>query len=124
MKFAVKIIITALAVLVCDLVLSGVHVNGFLWAAVLALTLSFLNAVVKPLLILLTIPATLVTFGLFLLVINALIIEIADWIIEDDFQVDSFWWALGFSLLLSLVTSVFEGIDKDKKSNNDRAITE
>ena len=64
MKFAVKIIITSLAVLVCDLLLAGIHVNGFMWAAVLALTLAFLNAVVKPILIFLTIPATLVTFGL------------------------------------------------------------
>ena len=115
MKFVVKTIITALAVLVCDLVLSGVHVEGFWWAIVLALVLSFLNSVIKPLLILLTLPATLVTFGLFLLVINAIIIELADWIISNGFRVDGFIWALLFSLLLSVVSSVFEGIDKNDK---------
>ena len=117
MKFLIKTIITALAILVSDLVLSGVHVEGFWWAIVLALVLSFLNSVVRPLLIILTLPATLVTLGLFLLVINAIIIELADWIIGAGFQVESFIWALLFSFVLSIVNSVFEGIDKDKNKD-------
>ena len=122
MKFLIKTIITALAILVSDLVLSGIYVDGFWWAIVLALVLSFLNSVVRPLLILLTLPATLVTLGLFLLVINAIIIELADWIIGAGFQVKSFIWALLFSFVLSIVSSVFEGIDKDKKKGNQAQI--
>jgi putative membrane protein len=60
------------------------------------------------LLIFLTIPATILSLGLFLLVINALIIEMAAWIMNPGFRVDSFWWALGFSILLSIVNGIFE----------------
>ncbi len=123
MKFLIKILITGLAVLVCDLIQPGVHVSGFAWAIVIALVLAFLNAVVKPILVVLTIPATLITFGVFLMVINAIIILLADWIIEAEFQVDSFWWALLFSLLLSFTTSVFEGFNKDKDSKQDNSIS-
>src|ERR1044071_3367146 len=84
---------------------SGVHIKNFWAAIVLAVVLAILNAIVKPILIVLTLPFTLVTFGLFLFVINAAIILIADNFI-DGFRVDGFWWALLFSLLLSIVTSV------------------
>lgn len=84
-------------------------------AFLVALSIAFLNQFVKPLLVILTIPATILTLGLFLLVINAVIIELADWIIRDGFEVDSFLWALFFSLLLTVVTSVL-----DVLSGNDR----
>jgi putative membrane protein len=64
-----------------------------------------LNAILKPILVILTLPITLVTFGLFLFVINAAIILLADKFI-DGFVVDGFWWALLFSLLLSIVSAV------------------
>ena len=73
-----------------------------------------LNAIVKPILIFLTLPITLVTFGLFLFVINAVIILIADNFI-NGFRVDGFWWALIFSLLLSVLTSL---LYKEKKDND------
>lgn len=119
MKWIVKMVMVGLAVMVCDLVLPGIYVENYWWAVVLAVVLAFLNSVVKPVLIFLTLPATIVTFGLFLLVINAITIEIADWIIEEEFQVRSFWWALLFSLLLSIVTSVFEGFEKEKDNKQD-----
>jgi putative membrane protein len=72
---------------------------------VLALVLAILNAIVKPILIFITLPITVVTLGLFLFVINALIILLADKLLKG-FQVNGFWWALLFSLLLSIVTSV------------------
>ena len=65
-------------------------------------------------LILLTLPVTVVTLGLFLLVINAVIVLIAARLV-NGFTVDSFWWALGFSLLLSLVTSILSSFDKSGK---------
>lgn len=110
MKFVIKIIISSLAVMVAGLVLPGVHIEDYFTGIAVALVLAFLNAFVKPLLVIFTIPATLFTFGLFLLVINALIILLADYIVPG-FSVDNFWWALLFSLLLSLITSIFERLN-------------
>jgi putative membrane protein len=84
----------------------------------LAAVLGLLNVSVKPLLILFTIPATIVTLGLFILAINAFIIMIADWIIPG-FEVSSFWWALLFSLLLSFINSLFERLTVKSESRQD-----
>lgn len=113
MKFLIQLIILTLAVLITSYLLPGVDIKGnnFLTALVVAAVLSFLNAVVKPIMVILTIPVTIVSFGLFLLVINALMILLADKIV-DGFQVQGFWYALLFSLILSLVTSLLEGIKK------------
>lgn len=82
-----------------------------------AAVLAFLNAFLKPLLIIFTIPFTVITLGLFLLVINAVIIIVTDNLI-DGFEVRNFWWALLFSLILSLTTSVFEAIGGLNNNNN------
>ncbi len=74
---------------------------------VVALVLALLNTIVKPILVMLTIPFTIITFGLFLLVINALIILFADYFI-DGFEVANFWWALLFSIIVSFIMSMFE----------------
>jgi putative membrane protein len=70
-----------------------------------------LNAIVKPLLVILTLPITIITLGLFLLVINAAIILLGDYFLEG-FKVDGFWWALLFSILLSVVSSILYSIGK------------
>ena len=82
-----------------------------------AIVLAFLNAIVKPILTVLTIPITVFTLGLFLLAINAIIIIFAEKLVKD-FHVQNFWWALWFSLILSLCTGVLNmlfGIDKSKE---------
>ena len=104
-----KFILTSLATLVAAYLLPGVHVDGFWSAFLLAVVLALLNSTVKPLLILLTIPMTVLSLGFFLLVINALVIMIADWLLSG-FDVDSFWWALLFSLLLWLVNSMLKDV--------------
>jgi len=93
--------------------------NGLLTALLVAAVLGLLNALLKPILILLTLPVTVVTLGLFLLVINAVIVLIADHLI-DGFTVRSFWWALGFSLLLSLVSSILSSFDRSGKRGEER----
>lgn len=105
MNFIMRIIVTSIVAFGLSYILSGVHLNTFGAAIVLAFVLAVLNAIVKPILILITFPITIVTLGLFLFVINALIIIIADKLM-NGFAVDGFWWALLFSLLLSIVTSV------------------
>jgi putative membrane protein len=111
MKFIIQLIISTLAVLISSYLLPGVEIvgNNFFTALIVAAVLSFLNGVVKPIMIVLTIPITFVTLGFFLLVINALMILLAAKLVEG-FQVDGFWWALLFSLILSIVTSILEGI--------------
>ena len=120
MNILIRLIISAIAVLVTDLLLPGVTIsdmnttNGLLTALLVAAVLGLLNALLKPILILLTLPVTVVTLGLFLLVINAVIVLIAARLV-NGFTVESFWWALGFSLLLSLVTSILSSFDKSGK---------
>ena len=116
MKFIIKLLLTALAVLLISYLLPGVHTDDYGVAVLVALLLAILNVTVKPLIILLTLPITFLTLGLFLLVINAVIILLADSII-DGFYVSGFWWAVLFSLILSLLVSFF---DKELNKENRR----
>lgn len=113
MNWIIKLITNALLVLLTAYVLPGVGVASFWSAVVVAIVLAILNALIKPILVIITIPITIVTLGLFLLVINALIIMLADSLVTG-FQVNSFWWALIFSLVLSLFNSVFKTTEKTK----------
>jgi putative membrane protein len=114
MQFIIRIIISTLAIILVAYILPGVHVASITTAIIVACALAFLNTLVKPLLILLTLPITIITLGLFLLVINALIILITDRLIEG-FDVSNFWIALLFSIILSVVTSVFESLAGERK---------
>jgi len=105
MRLLIQILLTAILVLVLAEILPGVSVDAFTTSLIVAAVLALLNIIVKPILVFLTLPATIVTFGLFLLVINAVIILMVDLLIPG-FGVANFWWALLFSLLLSLAQSV------------------
>ncbi|MEY4111385.1 MAG: hypothetical protein RLZZ46_1741 [Bacteroidota bacterium] len=109
MKFILKLFLSTLAILVTSKLLPGISLDNPLDALILAAVLAFLNAVVKPLLIFFTIPFTIFTLGLFLLVINALVILLADYIV-DGFHAAGFWPALWFSLCLTFVTWIFEAL--------------
>lgn len=112
MRFLVQLLISALAVMVTQYVLPGVHVDTFFTGIIVAILLGLMNSILKPILVILTLPITVVTFGFFLLVINAFVIRLTASII-DGFSVDSFWWAVFFSLILSFVTSIFSRVDKN-----------
>jgi putative membrane protein len=112
-NFLIRLILSALAVFICATVLPGAHVDGFLIAIVVAGVLAILNVLVKPILVILTIPITFLTLGLFLLVINTILILVVDWLVPG-FTVDGFWWALLFSILLSLVNAIFGGLNEKK----------
>lgn len=113
MKLIFQLLLTAVVVLVLAEVLPGVGVDTFTTSIIVAVVLALLNALVKPILVFLTLPATIVTFGLFLLVINAVIILLVDWLIPG-FGVDGFWWALLFSLLLTIAQSVLFSLTEKK----------
>jgi putative membrane protein len=97
-------------------VLSGIHIDTFWTALLLAVVLAILNALLKPILIILTLPITILTLGLFLFVINAGIVLLTARFV-DGFRVDGFGWALLFSLLLSILTSILYK-DREKEERD------
>jgi putative membrane protein len=105
MTFLVQWLISAVAVLISAYILPGVTVEGFFAALVTALVLGLVNAFLRPLFLILTLPITIVTLGLFYFVINALLIMLTGAIVPG-FEVRNFWWALLFGLVLSIVNSV------------------
>jgi putative membrane protein len=96
--------------------LPGVHVDHYGHALLVALVIAIANIFLKPLLIIFTIPLTIATLGLFLLVINAIIIIVVDYFVPG-FRVDGFWWALAFSLILSIFNSMFTDMTRDKENS-------
>lgn len=117
MKFIMRIIVTSVVAFGLSYILKGIKMDTFWTAIILAVVLAVLNAILKPILIILTFPITIVTFGLFLFVINAAMILLADNLIEG-FTVEGFWWALLFSLLLSIVTSVLYKEEPEQRKDN------
>jgi putative membrane protein len=104
-SFLLKVFIGAISVFLADFLLTGVQVSSWLSAMVLVIVIILINFTIKPLLILLTLPLSLLTFGLFLLVINAVVILISS-SVTPGFTVDGFWWAMAFALILSVINSM------------------
>jgi putative membrane protein len=114
MNFIIKVLITAVNAFLLAYLLPGIEIKDFLTAIIVAFVLALLDAIVKPVLILFTLPVTIFTLGLFLFVINAVIILIDAYFV-GGFKVDGFWYALLFSICLSLVNSVIhKRVLKDK----------
>lgn len=114
MKLILRLLVTAALVLLIPSFLPGVHVGSYTTAIIVAVVLGLLNLFIKPILIVLTLPVTLLTLGLFLLVINAIIILLCTNIVHT-FKVDSFWTALFFSIILSILQSITYKILGDDK---------
>ena len=104
-KWFFKVLVCSVNVFVLAYILPGINIVDFFTAIVVAIVLSLLDAIVKPLLVLLTLPVTILTLGLFLFVINAGIILIDAYFVHG-FEVDSFWHALLFGALLSFFNSL------------------
>lgn len=101
--FIIKLLLTALAAFFAAKLTPGVNITSYWTAILLAIVLGLLDVFVKPILEFISIPVTIVTLGLFLLVINALIILLASWIISS-FQVSGFWAAMLYSIIFSIVS--------------------
>jgi putative membrane protein len=114
MNLIIKLLISTIVVFVLSYFLPGVRVTSLTGALMVAVVLGLLNTFLKPILVLLTIPVTFFTLGLFLLVINAIIILICDYFI-DEFEVVGFLNALLFSVLLSIIQSILNKIFIDQK---------
>ena len=112
MRWIVNILITAVAVYLLSLLLKPhIVINSFTTAIIFALVLAVLNVLVKPIITLLTLPLTIITLGLFLLVINVIIVLLADKFVSG-IKIDGFLWAFIFGLLLSVVSAVLNNLKK------------
>lgn len=114
MKLLIRILVTAILVLIISKLMKGVVIDEFTTALTVAIVLGLLNFFVKPILVLFTLPVTFFTLGLFLLVINAIIILLCDHFV-DGFRVNSFWTAMLFSIILSLSQSLVYKITGESK---------
>jgi putative membrane protein len=113
LKLIIRLFVTAILVTILSYLVNGVVVDEFTTALTVAIVLGLLNLFVKPILVILTLPVTLFTLGLFYLVINAIIVLLCEYFV-DGFEVDTFWTALLFSILLSISQSIVF-----KLTNND-----
>lgn len=109
MGFLLKFILTAIITYALAAFLPGSYIDGFGTAVLLVIVLAVLNAVLKPILKILGFPITVLTLGLFLLVINAVIVLVADWMLPG-FKLEGFFSAVLFSIVLSLATSVVDAV--------------
>lgn len=109
MGILINWILSALVIISAAYVLPGVKIEGFFTALVVALILGVINAVLKPILVILTLPINILTLGLFTLVINALLIMLTSSLVPG-FRVESFWWALIFGVLLSVINGFLNKI--------------
>lgn len=103
MGLLLKILLNAGVVFLAGYLLEGVIIDSFLAAVAAAVVLGILNAVIKPVLVILTLPINILTLGLFTLVINTAIVLLTAWLVPG-FEVISFWWAFGFSLFVSIMS--------------------
>lgn len=115
MKQVIRLLVTAAIAFILAQLLPGVHVAGYGTAIWFAVVLGLLNIFLKPFLILFTLPLTILTFGLFLFIINTITVLLAsDWV--KGFDIDTFGWGLLFSLMLTLITSfLFRKEDRQRK---------
>ena len=115
MRFLIRIVVIAAVAYGLSHVLTGIHIDTFWTAVVFAAVLAILNIFIRPLLILFTLPVTILTLGLFLFVINAIVVLLASKFVHG-ITIASFGWALLFSLILSLVGSVLDKeLERDKR---------
>ncbi|MGE5041949.1 MAG: phage holin family protein [Candidatus Levyibacteriota bacterium] len=103
MRLVAYLIINSLAVYIASLLIPGVHITNLLTTLIVAIVLGILNSILKPILVFLTLPITVVTLGLFIFVINALMVLLASYLIPG-FKVDGFISALLVSIVISLVS--------------------
>jgi putative membrane protein len=110
MKIILHWLVSALSIAIAAYLLPGVHLSGVMAALILAVVLGIINAFIRPLLILLTLPLSILTLGLFTLVINAVLIMLAAKVVPGV-SIDGFLWALAFGVVLALVHAFLKRLD-------------
>lgn len=103
-KFIVSLVLNAFVLLLIAYLFDGVNITGYGAAFIASFILAILNVTIRPILIVLTLPATILTLGLFLLVINGITLYLASWFMGDSFTISSF----GLALLASIILTIFQ----------------
>lgn len=111
MYFLISLILSSIAVFVAANILPGVHIDGFGTAIIVAIVLGIINAIIRPILLILTLPITILTLGLFSLVIIAFCVMLTSWIVPG-FHVDGWLWALVFAIVLAIINAFIGAFDR------------
>lgn len=114
MSILISILVNTLAVLVTSYILPGIHIASFWTAVFVAIVLGIVNAILRPIIFILTLPINILTLGLFSFVIMGALVYLVSAIVPG-FTVDNFWWAILFALLVALVNWVFSSIFRKTK---------
>ncbi len=109
MRFILNWLVYAIAIAISAYLLPGVTVEGLVTVLILAVVLGAINAILRPIFIVLTLPVTVLTLGLFILVINALLVLLAAAIVPG-FSVASFWWAFVFAIVLAVISGFLNSL--------------
>jgi putative membrane protein len=112
MKLLASLLVNGLAVGLTDYLLPGITIGGWQELLVVTIVLGILNTMVKPLIHLVSLPITILTLGLFSLVINGLMVWVTSALVPG-FSVENFWWAIGFSVVLSIISSFLGMLSRD-----------
>jgi putative membrane protein len=114
MHLILRWLLNTIALFIVATVVPGFHYQSLVTLAIAALILGLLNAIVRPILFLLTLPITIVTLGLFLIVLNAAMLELTAWLVSG-FRIDSFGWACVGALVLALISLVTSRIGRERE---------
>lgn len=102
MHLIISILINTIAVLVTGYILPGIHISSFWTAVAVAIVLGIVNAILRPIIFILTLPINILTLGLFSFVIMGLLVYLVSAIVPG-FKVDNFWWAILFAIIVALI---------------------
>jgi putative membrane protein len=119
MRFLLKVLLNAVALYVADYLLDGIVLTGLAPTLIAGLVLGFVNALVKPLLFIVTLPLTLLTLGLFIFVVNALCLGLTAAIVPG-FEIEGFWSAIGGAIIVSLVSWALNAVTKEPSGSSMR----
>ena len=119
MRFLIRWIVNAAAVFLAANLVPGISVSGFPVAVLAGLILGFVNAIIKPILFVLTLPFTIVTLGLFIFVVNAICLALVAWLVPG-LSISGFWAAFFGAIVISLVSWLLHAIAGDKERPGNR----
>ncbi len=115
MYLLLRWLLNTVALFVVVQIVPGFHADSWVTLAIAALILGLLNALIKPILFVLTLPLTIVTLGLFLIVLNAIVLELTAWLVPG-FRIDSFLWACVGAIVLGLISLITNRIGRERES--------
>jgi putative membrane protein len=110
---ALRFLVTGVAVLLAAKIVSGIHIDSVTAGLAAAIVLALLNALIRPLLYLFSVPFIVLTLGLFMVIINALLLELTAWLVKG-FTIDGFWPAVWGALIISVVSTVLNLLISDE----------